>query len=100
MFRLTAIIKDGEIVIRTTEYPYTENKLTYSILDSTMEVMKRVKKAEIDLIKTQYYEDRIKIAPYSIWTFHPENAKELLIIRVQEEIKKRIDYVNTIKHLI
>jgi hypothetical protein len=100
MFRLTAIIADGEIKIKTAEYAYTENKLTYSILDSTMEVMKRVNKCDIDAIQTKYHEDRIAIAPYSIWTFYPENAKELLLIRVREEIKKRIDYVNTIKHLI
>lgn len=100
MYRVTAIIADGEIKIRTTEYAYTENKLTYSILDSTMEVMKRVKKSEVDAIQTKYHEDRIHIAPYSIWTFYPENAKELLLIRVAGEIQKRINYVNSIKHLI
>lgn len=99
MYRVTAIV-DGEIRIRTTEYAYAENKLTYSILDSTMEVMKRVKKSEIDAIQTKYHEDRIHIAPYSIWTFYPESAKELLLIRVAGEIQKRIDYVNSIKHLV
>lgn len=100
MYRVTATISDGEIKIRTTEYAYTENKLTYSILDSTMEVMKRVKKSEVDAVQTKYHEDRIAIAPYSIWTFYPENAKELLLIRVAGEIQKRIDYVNSIKHLV
>jgi len=100
MYRVTAIIADGEIKIKTTEYPYTENKLTYSILDSTMEVMKRVKKVDFGLIQTKYHEDLISIAPYFIWTFYPESAKELLLIRVAGEIQKRIDYVNTIKHLI
>ncbi len=100
MYRVTAIIADGEIKIRTTEYAYTENKLTYSILDSTMEVMKRVKKCEVDAIQTKYRENHMFIAPYSIWTFYPENAKELLLIRVREEIQKRIDYVNSIKHSI
>jgi len=100
MYRVTAIIADGEIKIRTTDYAYSENKLTYSILDSTMEVMKRVKKSDLDAIQTKYHEDRIAIAPYSIWTFYPENAKELLLIRVREEIQKRIDYANSIKHLI
>lgn len=100
MYRVTAMIANGEIKIRTTEYAYMENKLTYSILDSTMEVMKRVKKCDIDAIQTKYHEDRIAIAPYSIWTFYPENAKELLLIRVRSEIQKRIDYANSIKHLI
>ena len=100
MYRVTAIIADGEIKIRTTEYAYMENKLTYSILDSTMEVMKRVRKTDIDAIQTKHHEDRIAVAPYSIWTFYPENAKELLLIRVKGEIQKRIDYVNSIKHLI
>ena len=100
MYRVTAIVSEGEIKIKTTEYAYIENKLTYSILDSTMEVMKRVKKSEVDVIQTKYHEDRIAIAPYSIWTFDPENAKELLLIRVANEIQKRIDYVNSIKHLI
>ena len=100
MYRVTAMIIDGEIKIKTTEYAYVENKLTYSILDSTMEVMKRVKKCDTDAIQTKYHEDRISIAPYSIWTFYPENAKELLLIRVVSEIHKRITYVNSIKHLI
>ena len=100
MYRVTAIIADGEIKIKTTEYAYVENELTYSILDSTMEVTKRVKKDEIDQIKTSYPQSQITIAPYSIWTFNPDNAKELLLIRVKGEIQKRIDYVNSIKHLI
>lgn len=100
MYRVTAIIADGEIKIKTTEYAYVENKLTYSILDSTMEVMKRVKKVDFGLIQTKHHEDHISVALYSIWTFYPENAKELLLIRVAGEIQKRIDYVNSIKHLI
>ncbi len=99
MYRVTAIIADGEIKIKTTEYAYVENKLTYSILDSTMEVMKRVKKCDIDAIQTKYHENRINIAPYSIWSFYPEWAKDTLISRVKSEIQKRIDYANSIKHL-
>lgn len=99
MYRVTAIIADGEIVIKTTDYAYVENRHTYFILDSDMEVMKRVKKCDVDAIQTKYHEDRIAVAPYSIWTFYPENAKELLLIRVRDEIQKRIDYTNSIKHL-
>ena len=100
MYRVTAIIADGEIKIRMTEYAYVENKLTYSILDTTMEVMKRVKKTDMDAIQTKYHEDRIAIAPYSIWTFNPAEAKEVLISRVLVEIQKRIDYADSIRNLI
>lgn len=100
MYRVIAIIADGEIKIREIEFGYVEKKLTYSILDTTMDVLKRVKKSDIDVIQTKYHEDRITVAPYSIWTFNPDNAKELLLIRVAGEIQKRINYANSVKHLI
>lgn len=99
MYRVTAIISDGEIKIRTTEYTVkSDSELKYIVTGPKGADL--VWRAEIDLIQSDGPEDGTFISPYSVWTFHPENAKELLLIRVKNEIQKRIDYVNSIKHLV
>ena len=100
MYRLRTVIEDGKILVNSAQYAYAENKLTYSVLDSAFDVRIRVNKADIDVIKTKFHEDCIAIAPYYVWTFNPDEAKEALISRVKSQIQERIDYVNTIKHLI
>lgn len=100
MYRVTAIIINGEVVINSTEYAYAENKLTYTIMGSDGDIFTRVKKKDVDVIYTKHHEDKISVAPYRIWTFNPAEAKELLLIRVAGEIQKRINYVNSIKHLV
>lgn len=100
MYRVTVEINNGEILVKSVHCRYTETPDSYAILFDDGRLMDRVKKEMLDVPFDFSDIERLKVLPQIMWTFDPENAKELLLIRVANEIQKRIDYVNSIKHLI
>ena len=100
MYRVTAEIKDGEIVTRTVHFRFKETPNAYSILSDDGRLMDNVKKESVGVPFDYANKEYVKIWPQIMWTFYPAEAEQVLINRVLVEIHKRIDYVNSIKHLI
>ena len=100
MYRVTAEIKNGEIVTKTIHFRYKETLNAYSILSDDGRLIDHVKKESVGVPFDYAKKENIKIWPQIMWTLNPDEAEQVLIIRVQDEIQKRIDYVNSIKHLI
>lgn len=100
MYRVTAMIKNAQILTKCVHCRYTETPDGYSILFDDGRLMDRVKKEMLDVAFDFSNNKRLEVFPQIIWTFDPERAKELLLIRLAGEIQRRVDYVNSIKHLI
>ena len=100
MYRVTAMIKDGEITTKTIHFRYKETPVAYSILFDDGRLMDNVKKESVGVAFDYGKKGQFEIYPQIMWTFNPEEAEQILIIRVREEIQKRLDYVDSIKHLI
>ena len=100
MYQVKVFIKDGKIQTASEFYlSYYEEKYGVYIVDLVTVDEDFIDGDEIDRIRTLDPEGVI-VPEFFTWTFNPDVMQEFLISRVLVEIHKRINYVNSIKHLI
>lgn len=90
---------EGNVGLHINEFECSENKKTFTVILNDFGDTRLVKKDNMDSIRTNHYEDKVRVAPYFMWTLDPSGADELLTNKIIEQAKIRIEYAESIKHL-